>query len=209
MFCIDKCRPKITGVDLDQIGDVAFDDAESSERAKQFQCYSCCFDMMTLQHPESASTPATQQKMPPFRYVFQPQSVSKGTTQHDMQYCNLCMKKSPWVTYTVKPLSVNANSGELVFEQADQQEDFEDIGMDEQVIQKCLGTPSQSPGASSAPNEATDYEECCQAYKIIKSEGVECGTCKRTTKEVWFRTDDDAKCAECFEQKEIDKIMLS
>ena len=107
------------------------------------------------------------------------------------------MTKSPWVAYTHHAVSVNAESGKLSLEAADPGEDFEDIGMDEQVIYKCLGSGA---GGLLSPEEAeAAADECCQAYRIVKRDGVDCGTCQKTVKEIWFRTDDDAKCGDCFE----------
>lgn len=206
LFCVDKCRPKLAGVAPDQVGQVAFDDRDTSERAKLFQCYTCCFDLMTLPHQGPRQSPEqsrTEQKIPPFRYVFQALSApTSKPKEHDMSYCTLCMQKSPWVAYTHKALEVDTTTGQLTFEAS--AEDFEDIGMDEQVIHKCLGTPKQQTA-----NEEEEAEDCCQAYRIIKKEGIDCGTCHKIVKEIWFRTDDDAKCGECFEQREIDRMMLS
>ena len=71
--------------------------------------------------------------------------------------------------------------------------------MDEQVVYKCLGVHS---------GEDDESGECCQAYRIVKRDGIDCGTCQKLVKEIWFRTDDDAKCSECFEQREIDRMMM-
>lgn len=98
------------------------------------------------------------------------------------------------MTYTHHEISIDGNTGKLSLESSKSDEDFEDIGMDQQVIYKCLGVSNNEDQW-----DLVEQEECCQAYRIVKSEGIDCGTCSKVVKEVWFKTDDDAKCSDCFE----------
>jgi DNA-directed RNA polymerase subunit RPC12/RpoP len=34
---------------------------------------------------------------------------------------------------------------------------------------------------------------------MVKKNGVICGQCKKDIKEIWFRSDDNARCTDCFE----------